>query len=52
MSIVPEGNELKSKNLKEKLSSGTNTDMKNWHFIHLPDSKSLVCIITCLLILN
>ena len=28
-----------SKNLKEKLSSGTNTDMKNWHFIHLPDSK-------------
>ncbi len=39
VSIVPEGNELKSKNLKEKLSSGTNTDMKNWHFIHLPDSK-------------
>ena len=36
VSIVPEGNELKSKNLKEKLSSGTNTDMKNWHFIHLP----------------
>ena len=29
VSIVPE----------EKLSSGTNTDMKNWHFIHLPDSK-------------
>jgi len=39
VSIVPEGNELKSKNLKEKLSSGTNTNMKNWHFIHIPDSK-------------
>ena len=29
VSIVPEGNELKSKYLKEKLSSGTNTNIKN-----------------------
>ena len=39
VSIVPEGNELKSKNLKEKLSSGTNTDMKNWSFIHLSNDE-------------
>ena len=39
ISISPIGNEKKSSLLREKLSSGTNTDMKNWHFIHLPNSK-------------
>ncbi len=35
ISISPIGNEKKSILLREKLSSGTNTDMKNWSFIHL-----------------
>jgi len=39
ISISPFGNENKSKLLKEKLSSGTNTDMKNWSFIHLDKDK-------------
>ena len=39
ISISPLGNENKSKLLKEKLSSGTNTDMKNWSFIHLDKDK-------------
>jgi glutathione peroxidase-family protein len=39
ISISPLGNENKSKLLKEKLSSGTNTDMKNWSFIHLDKNK-------------
>ncbi|MEL0244270.1 MAG: hypothetical protein VW916_00855 [Flavobacteriaceae bacterium] len=39
ISISPLGNENKSKLLKEKLSSGTNTDMKNWSFIHLGKDK-------------
>ena len=39
ISISPLGNENKSKLLKEKLSSGTNTDMKNWSFIHLDNNK-------------
>ncbi|MFL2612485.1 MAG: hypothetical protein ACJ0O5_03530 [Flavobacteriaceae bacterium] len=39
ISISPLGNENKSKLLKEKLSSGTNTDMKNWSFIHLNNNK-------------
>ena len=39
ISISPFGNENKSKLLKEKLSSGTNTDMKNWSFIHLNKDK-------------
>ena len=39
ISISPFGNENKSKLLKEKLSSGTNTDMKNWSFIHLDTDK-------------
>ena len=39
ISISPLGNENKSKLLKEKLSSGTNTDMKNWSFIHLDIDK-------------
>ena len=39
ISISPLGNENKSKLLKEKLSSGTNTDMKNWSFIHLDNDK-------------
>ena len=39
ISISPLGNENKSKLLKEKLSSGTNTDMKNWSFIHLDEDK-------------
>ena len=39
ISISPLGNENKSKLLKEKLSSGTNTDMKNWSFIHLERDK-------------
>ncbi len=39
ISISPLGNENKSKLLKEKLSSGTNTDMKNWSFIHLDKYK-------------
>ena len=39
ISISPLGNENKSKLLKEKLSSGTNTDMKNWSFIHLEKDK-------------
>jgi hypothetical protein len=33
------GNENKTKLLQEKLSSGTNTDMKNWSFIHLDQDK-------------
>ena len=39
ISISPLGNENKSKLLKEKLSSGTNTDMKNWSFVHLDNDK-------------
>ena len=39
ISISPLGNENKSKLLKDKLSSGTNTDMKNWSFIHLERDK-------------
>ena len=39
ISISPLGNENKSKLLKEKLSSGTNTDMKKWSFIHLDKDK-------------
>ena len=39
ISISPLGNENKSKLLKENLSSGTNTDMKNWSFIHLDNDK-------------
>ena len=39
ISISPLGNENKSKLLKQKLSSGTNTDMKNWSFIHLDKDK-------------
>ena len=39
ISISPLGNKNKSKLLKEKLSSGTNTDMKNWSFIHLDKNK-------------
>ena len=39
MSISPLGNENKTNLLKEKLSSGTNTDMKNWSFIHLDEDK-------------
>ena len=39
ISISPLGNENKTKLLQEKLSSGTNTDMKNWSFIHLDQDK-------------
>ena len=39
ISISPLGNENKTNLLKEKLSSGTNTDMKNWSFIHLDKDK-------------
>ncbi len=39
ISISPLGNENKTNLLKEKLSSGTNTDMKNWSFIHLDEDK-------------
>ena len=39
ISISPLGNENKTNLLKEKLSSGTNTDMKNWSFIHLDNNK-------------
>jgi len=39
ISISPLGNENKTSLLKEKLSSGTNTDMKNWSFIHLDNDK-------------
>ena len=39
ISISPLGNENKTNLLKEKLSSGTNTDMKNWSFIHLDNDK-------------
>ena len=39
ISISPLGNENKSKLLNEKLSSGTNTDMKNWSFVHLDNDK-------------
>ena len=39
ISISPLGNENKTSLLKEKLSSGTNTDMKNWSFIHLDEDK-------------
>lgn len=39
ISISPLGNEKKTKLLQEKLSSGTNTDMKNWSFIHLDQDK-------------
>ena len=39
ISISPLGNENKTNLLKEKLSSGTNTDMKNWSFIHLDEYK-------------
>lgn len=39
ISISPLGNENKTNLLKEKLSSGTNTDMKNWSFIYLDEDK-------------
>ncbi len=39
ISISPLGIENKTNLLKEKLSSGTNTDMKNWSFIHLDEDK-------------
>ena len=39
ISISPLGNENKTNLLKEKLSSGTNTDMKNWSFICLDEDK-------------
>lgn len=39
ISISPIGNEKKSSLLREKLSSGTNTDMKNWSFIHLSNDE-------------
>jgi len=35
ISISPFGSEQKTSLLKDKLSSGTNTDMVNWSFIHL-----------------
>ena len=39
ISISPLGNENKTNLLKEKLSSGTNTDMKNWSFVYLDEDK-------------